>query len=203
MTKSTARVDSTWLATRTGQGDRCEYHSYPAAFCTAHRTKPITLCSIYFRSCYVVGGRRKSCNASVTPRKQQPVRETKQRAEGPRDHATPVTSKSSKHLHNEAILQPVFWRLYRLYSTVERHARCAFDKKVVGTISVCFCLLWLVWLILLVRCPGFVLRPSFLALGGERNDWNMYLTDGGSDYNDPDTEDITYDSTVSSPGFYW
>lgn len=64
-------------------------------------------------------------------------------------------------------------------------------------------LLVLCCLCLFLRCPGFVLRPSFLALGNERNDWNMYFTDGGSDYNDPTTEDTTFDSTVSSPGFYW
>lgn len=31
----------------------------------------------------------------------------------------------------------------------------------------------------------------------------MYLTDGGSTYNDPTTEDTTFDSTILSPGFYW
>ncbi|CAM9233744.1 unnamed protein product [Ectocarpus sp. 13 AM-2016] len=52
-------------------------------------------------------------------------------------------------------------------------------------------------------CPGFVLRPSFLALGTETNEWNLYFTDGGDNSSDPFTEDDSFDSTVVLPGYYW
>lgn len=42
-----------------------------------------------------------------------------------------------------------------------------------------------------------------MALGGERNDWNLYFTDGGDNSSDIYTEDTSYDSTILSPGFYW
>lgn len=54
-----------------------------------------------------------------------------------------------------------------------------------------------------LRCPGFIIRPSFLALGGERNDWNMYFTDGGDNHTDTSTEDRSFDPTIVLPGFYW
>lgn len=53
------------------------------------------------------------------------------------------------------------------------------------------------------RCPGFVLRSSYLALGGETNEWNLYFTDGGDNTTDIYSEDKTFDSTVLSPGYYW
>lgn len=53
------------------------------------------------------------------------------------------------------------------------------------------------------RCPGFVLRANFLALGTERNEWNLYFTDGGDNYTDYSTEDRSFDSTVDFPGYYW
>lgn len=117
--------------------------------------------------------------------------------------ATPVASKPAT-IRQTLMLQPLLGGLIDRIQH-DRHALGTETRSWWST-ALRLCLVVVLTnarLNLFLRCPGFVLRPSFIALGDERNDWNLYFTDGGSDYEDPYTEDTTFDSTVSTPGFYW